>query len=397
LSVASPNRDRNLPNPTLSLPPELLRGIGRKHLPGLDGIRAIAVSLVILYHCGLPVPGGTGVLLFFVLSGFLITWLLLEEANGSGTVSLRHFYARRALRILPAFYLYTVAALAYLWLRHRPVDYSQLTAALLYFNNYWQGIHGDPNTGFSHTWSLAVEEQFYLLWPVLFLLLWRNPRRMAWSLAVAIGVVWIYRLVLLFGFHVNQGYLYEAFDSRADSLTLGCLLAVLLHSGFAARFFHLVCGGPWMAALTVLLFVVSTLAEQSAGFDYRDTVGFAVNGTLSFLLIAQTIAGQDWAGLLNRAPVRYLGRISYALYLWQQMVIPVTDKLLAGAHPVVRIAAGFIAVTAVASASWFGVEKPILGLKKKLGVEAVLPANRPQSVATAQAGIVAGPQSDSAR
>ena len=174
-------------------------------------------------------PGGTGVLLFFVLSGFLITWLLLEEASKTGSVSLRNFYARRALRILPAFYVYAAVMLAYLWLRQRPVNYAQLTAALLYVNNYWQGIYGDPNTGFSHTWSLAVEEQFYFLWPALFLLLWRNPARMARFLTAGIVFVWIYRLVLLYGFHVNQGYLYEAFDSRADSLMIGCLLAVLLH------------------------------------------------------------------------------------------------------------------------------------------------------------------------
>src|SRR5271154_5432023 len=89
-----------------SLPPDLVRGLNQKHLPGLDGIRAIAVSVVIFYHSGLPVPGGTGVLLFFVLSGFLITWLLLEEDKNTGGISLRNFYARRTLRILPPFYVY---------------------------------------------------------------------------------------------------------------------------------------------------------------------------------------------------------------------------------------------------------------------------------------------------
>ena len=123
-----------------------------------------------------------------------------------------------------------------------------------------------------------------------------------------------------------------------------------------------------MIALTALLFVLSTLAEQRFSFDYRDTLGFPFNGVLSFLLMTQVIAGQ-WSGWLNRAPMRYLGRISYSLYLWQQLVIPITEKALADVQPVLRIVAGFVAVTAVASASWFCIEQPILGLKKKFSVE----------------------------
>ncbi len=365
-SLVSGRKEGPASAPT-SLPPDLVRGLARKHLPGLDGIRAIAVSLVILYHAGLPLPGGTGVLLFFVLSGFLITWLLLEEAQNTGRVSLRNFYIRRALRILPAFYVYAAAVLAMAWVRHRPVNYAQLTAALLYVNNYWQGIHGDPNTGFSHTWSLAVEEQFYILWPMLFLSLRRNPARMARVLTCAILAVWIYRLVLVFVFHVNQGYLYEAFDTRADSLMLGCLLAVLLHEGFAARLFRIACSGRWTVLLTLLLFGLSAVAESRSAFDYRDTIGFALNGTLAFFLIAQVIPGRGPAGLLNWAPIRYLGRISYSLYLWQQIAVPVAEKALAGVHPALRLAGEFAAVTAVASASWFCVEKPILGLKKRFG------------------------------
>lgn len=351
-----------------SLPAELVRGLGQKHIPGLDGLRAIAVSLVILYHAGLPLPGGTGVLLFFVLSGFLITWLLLQEADKTGTVSLRNFYARRTLRILPAFYVYAAALLAMAWLRHRPVNYPQLTAALLYVNNYWQGIHGDPNTGFSHTWSLAVEEQFYILWPGVFLLLRRDLSRMARLLAGAIAFVWIYRLALV-ALHVNQGYIYEAFDTRADSLMTGCLLAVLLHEGIAARLFAIVCSARWTIVPTLLLLSLSAAAEFRYGADYRDTIGFALNGLLAFVLIVQVVGGA--AGFLNVAPVRYLGRISYSMYLWQQIVPEAAGKGVAhfypGIHPALRIALEYAAVVAVASASWFCVEKPILRLKRKFG------------------------------
>lgn len=361
----APSLSENSAFAASSLPPDLVRGLSQKHLPGLDGIRAIAVSLVILYHSGLPMPGGTGVLLFFVLSGFLITWLLLEEAAGTGTISLRNFYARRALRILPAFYVYAIVVVGQAMVRHRPVNYPQLTAALLYFNNYFQGILGDPNTGLSHTWSLAVEEQFYFLWPALFLLFWRKPARMARILTGSIVAVWIYRVILVFVFHANQGYLYEAFDTRADSLMIGCLLAVLLHEGFAAQLFSVACSHRWTVLITLSFFVVSTLAESRSGFDYRDLIGFAVNGTLAFFVIAQVLPKRESPGLLNWEPIRYLGRISYPMYLWQQLVVPVVDKALAGAAPAIRIAGGFAAVVAVASLSWFCVEKPILKLKKR--------------------------------
>lgn len=336
-------------------------------MPGLDGIRAVAVSIVIFYHSGLPVPGGTGVLLFFVLSGFLITWLLLRETRQTGTVSLRNFYARRTLRILPPFYLYAAVLLLMAWVRHHPVNRPQLIASLLYFNNYWQGLHGDPNTGFSHTWSLAVEEQFYILWPGIFLLLRRRPLHLARALAGAIVLVWIYRLALVFWFHASQGYIYEAFDTRADSLMIGCLLAVLLDQSQAVRLFRSVCSGRWPILLTLLAFALSSVAEARYGPGYRDTLGLALNGVLAFLLIAQALAGAFPP--LAWTPVRYLGRISYSMYLWQQIVLEVTGKALLrvfpGVPPAIRIAVEFAAVVAAASASWYGLEKPILRLKKR--------------------------------
>jgi peptidoglycan/LPS O-acetylase OafA/YrhL len=110
----------------------------------------------------------------------------------------------------------------------RPLIWPQAFASFFYFNNYYQAIFGNPNTGFSHTWSLAVEEQFYLLWPVLFFLWKDNLRRLIVATISIVIAVWAYRAVLQFGLHVPQGYLYEAFDTRADHLLMGCLLALIL-------------------------------------------------------------------------------------------------------------------------------------------------------------------------
>src|SRR5215203_3503971 len=126
----------------------------------------------------LPVNGGLGVTIFFVLSGFLITWLLLKEEAKWGDVSLRLFYLRRSLRIFPAFYVFwAVIVIGMGVLRHKPVAWPQAISALFYTSNYYQAITGNWQTALFHTWSLAIEEQFYLLWPALFMALRGNDRR----------------------------------------------------------------------------------------------------------------------------------------------------------------------------------------------------------------------------
>jgi peptidoglycan/LPS O-acetylase OafA/YrhL len=362
-----------MPGPTVANPATftagLESGLSGKRLPALDGIRAVAVFLVIFYHAGIPgVPGGLGVLLFFVLSGFLITWLMLGEVERSRTVSLRKFYARRSLRIFPAFYAYAMFILSYALLRGRAVVWPQVVASLLYVNNYWQGLHGDPGTGFSHTWSLAVEEQFYLLWPAVFVMFCRNGRHLVRFLCVSIILVWVYRFLLVP--HVNQGYVYEAFDTRADSLLCGCLLAVVLRHHIWIRFFRGLCSGPAMGVMTILLLMASSLAELLAGTDYRDRFGFAINSVLAAVLLTQAIAlrATPLFAWLERRWVRYLGGISYSLYLWQQFAIPAAERALLPFGRGIAVVGETIACIAAASVSYFVIERPALRLKERFEV-----------------------------
>src|SRR5580692_1199836 len=140
---------------TTSLPPQLESGLQDRHMAGLDGMRAIAAFMVVFYHFGVPmISGGEGVLMFFTLSGFLITWTLLRENEATGTISLGRFYLRRSLRVFPAFYCYAAVLLGVTLVHHGRLVQPDIAPALLYFNNYYQAIHGDPDTGFSHTWSL---------------------------------------------------------------------------------------------------------------------------------------------------------------------------------------------------------------------------------------------------
>ena len=363
-----------------ALPERLRRGLGSRRLPCLDGLRAVAAFLVVFFHFGVPyVSGGLGVLIFFVLSGFLITWLMLQEDEATHTVNLRAFYMRRVLRIFPAFYCYAALILAYALVRGRPVVWPQAGASLLYFNNYYQAIFGDPNTGFSHTWSLAIEEQYYLLWPPVFLLIRPDRRRVRTFLMLAIGAVWIHRALLVFVFRVHEGYIYEAFDTRVDHLLIGCLLAVALNSGAWPRLWERVCARPVYAGLTAAVLAVSSAIEAVFGPAYRDSIGCLINPLLAAILIAQLIAMHGTAGgrLVDWPAFRYLGRISYSIYLYQQFLIDAPKKYFPSAPFVVQLMISAAVIVAAASLSYWLVERPFLSLKKRFErrtSESALPA-----------------------
>jgi peptidoglycan/LPS O-acetylase OafA/YrhL len=351
------------------LPPQLESGLKEPQLAGLDGMRAIAAFLVVFSHFGVPlVSGSTGVLIFFVLSGFLITWLLLRENDERGTVSLRNFYIRRSLRIFPAFYCYAAVYFGVVLVgRHARLVWPQALAALFYANNYYQALNGDPSTGFSHTWSLAIEEQFYLLWPLTFVLLRGNYRRMSQLLAGGILAIWVYREALVFVFHVHEGYIYEAFDTRADHLLMGCLLAVVLRARMFPRFWSWISGRSWAAAATGAMLAISSVGESVYGHVYQDGISFILTPVLTAVWITQLIAlrGTTLWGWMNWGWVRYLGRISYSVYLYQQLLVDAPKKLFAHQPAAVQLAAAVILITLTASASYFFVELPFLRLKAR--------------------------------
>jgi peptidoglycan/LPS O-acetylase OafA/YrhL len=354
--------------PARALPANLEAGLAAKHLAGLDGLRAIAAFLVVFAHAGVPrVPGGMGVLAFFVLSGFLITRLMIVEEVRTGRVSLSQFYLRRSFRIFPAFYAYFVLLLAILVVRHTAINVPQAVSAFFYVSNYYQAINGDPATGFSHTWSLSIEEQFYLLWPLAFLLLGSNRRRFR-ALIVVVPLLWLYRECLIYALHVPQGYIYEALDTRADHLLIGCLLAVALQERRLIPLWRVACASSANVLATVALIAASTVVGWLVPItSYRDAVEFVVQPVLFAVLVAQLIAFPTEAVTrpLNWTWIRFLGTISYSVYLYQQIVVyPVTNAF--HGTPVVGAIAAAIVVVAVAACSYFFVERPFLRLRARV-------------------------------
>lgn len=350
--------------------------LGQPNIPAFDGLRAVAVFLVIGYHFGVPgIPGAHGVLNFFVLSGFLITWILLKENERTGQISLKAFYRRRIIRIFPAFYVYWFLLVALLLLTGRNMPWSHAISSFFYVTNYYNAINGDPNTGFSHTWSLAIEEQFYLLWPLLLLLLRNNLARLTKVLVGIIVGVWIYRVVLVYGFHVRQSWLFASFDTRLDSLMVGCLMAVVLRRGILADWWRRVLSWWWAPALLLVVLLLSVFSGRLLIERYRDVVGFAIEPVMMAGLMALIVAHHKrwWARWLNWGWVRYLGRISYSLYLYQQITLDPARKVFAAFPEVVQFA-GAVAVTViVASGSYWIIERTFQRFRGRQAHEDAVP------------------------
>ena len=344
--------------------------------------------LVFLAHAGLEhrIPGGFGVTIFFFLSGFLITSLMRVEAGSAGTVSLRHFYLRRIFRILPPFYLVLALATALALLRIVPGD-PQLRpemALALHFGNFWFVLHGSDGVpaGTPVYWSLAVEEHFYLLFPLLFLLTLRmglRGRRQALLFLGLCSVILVWRFVLVFALHVSTDRTYLASDARFDSILFGCALAVGLNpvvdepQGSDGLWKH------WLfpAGLALLLFTFIYRAEW-----FRETLRYTLQGIGLIPVFVTAMRFPDWGPFrfLNLKWVAFFGVLTYSLYLVHHVVLFTVRAHLPGLHPVLQGVLGLVISVAFAGAVYRFVERPFARLRKRFG-----PAKRPVQPALREA------------
>lgn len=348
-------------------------------IPGLDGIRAIAISLVVIFHLHIHAIssweeslGRTGVTLFFVLSGFLITWLMLREVDGSGTVSLGKFYVRRFLRIFPGFYFFWSVYVGLALVAGRHISWGNCIAALFYVSNYYWPLRGGEVGGMALTWSLAVEEQFYLVWPSIFKRFRNRLQRMTWILAGLCGAVLLYRIILFYVFHVSSLYLYAAFETRMDSLAIGCLLAISVHTGKARSFVRYVCAHRTLPLITVALFAASMgMPLWAPRVAYWNTEGFSVESLLSAVLLVQMVVlGTEFPWKwINWRWVRFVGTVSYSWYLYNAIGPDAVNASRIG-RTIFRAPAGLIVGLLMACASYYFVEKPFLRLKSKYSIKA---------------------------
>jgi peptidoglycan/LPS O-acetylase OafA/YrhL len=320
------------------------------HVPALDAIRGIAILLVLAVHADHAVPGGAlGVDLFFVLSGFLITSLLLTEWDRDTTISLRSFYRRRALRLLPALVvmLAVVSVVAVLTADDVGGQLVWVLYSLMYVINF-AGLleEGVGNASLQHMWSLSQEEQFYFVWPVLLLLLLRagfRPRLLGVVLGVTAAALLVYRGALESS-GVSVSFLLYAPDMRGLGVVLGCLAAVVFTGGLVRRI------PAWLGGASL---VPACLAIALFTLDGRWQAVYLVPAfciAAAVVLLACVLHPEWWfARLIDRGWLRGLGRISYGLYLWH---IPI--------YVAVGWVAGLPLAILVAMLSYRFVEQPFL-------------------------------------
>jgi peptidoglycan/LPS O-acetylase OafA/YrhL len=299
------------------------------YVPALDGLRGIAIALVLLCHVGWLPGGFLGVDVFFVLSGFLITTLLLEEWSEARSISLRAFYIRRARRLLPALLtllaILTALVAAYVATGTPAAveeSFASIAASLFYFANIVRAT-GHPLIGpLTPMWSLAQEEQFYLFWPPLLLLLLQRGVRLR---SLGIGLAVTASAVMVWRAHLGpSGRTFFAPDTHADPLLIGCLLATLRRGGRLGSI-------PWpVVAIACGALAVDVAAASPTG-SLVYLFGFSVAGLSTAAIIAAAV---DQHGPLPRmltwTPLVNLGVISYGLYVWQGLVLTVFSSLPGG-------------------------------------------------------------------
>lgn len=332
----------------------------------LDGIRGIAIVTVFLAHYGIPFlqRGGFGVDIFFTLSGYLITTILLSEYTKTGDVSFRNFYIRRVLRLFPAllFLLVVYGSLVTLFGKNLTRHFTDIAMVFFYVANF-AGAAGLNRPGeLGHTWSLYVEEQFYLIWPVtLFFLLKKWGARGGLYATVFLALV---SMAEMFFLAPSQPWwrLYYGFDTRAFTLLFGCTFAILIHfwKDRARLPNWMEVPLPLLASTGIALIMLHTDAFTSDPDFFQGKI-FAIPLFTCGLLYAAIMPGfSRTKEILSIRPLIYFGKRSYGLYLWHYWILNVVNST----HLWIKIlcALGSLIITEL---SYRFVEIPFLSLKDK--------------------------------
>jgi peptidoglycan/LPS O-acetylase OafA/YrhL len=343
---------------------ELDRGVRLGYRPELDGLRAIAVVIVIAFHFLQQrfVPGGfLGVDLFFVLSGFLITRLLLEETARHGRVDLGAFYVRRAARLLPAVVLLlavcTVDAFTTRLLGGTTKTLLGVVGTLAYVNNWVRTFGFDSALG--HTWSLSIEEQFYILWPVVLLIAYRRAGiRGIKNAALVVVVIAAAETAIRSFIGTSPVVLYNSTDTHGGVMLMaGCLLATVLPVGGAGSFDARAIDVRRLAPFLVTTIVAMVTFVDLGDSWYWDGAFLLVPVCFALLVVAALRPGVVQAGLRHPALV-WVGGISYGLYLWHYPVWFAVQSEVPGSDATV-IAIAIALTVGIATLSFYYFERPI--------------------------------------
>lgn len=347
-----------------------------RYMAGLDGLRALAVFAVIVYHLNIGwAPGGLlGVDVFFVLSGYLITDILIAQWKRNGRIDWKDFWLRRVRRLMPALLVMIAVVMAWITL----FDHSQLASlrgdvlsGLLYVNNWWNIFHEvsyfssfGPPSPFGHFWSLAVEEQFYLIWPLLLIIGFRfvPQRSRLLKLTLTLALVSALAMVLLYEPGTDPSRVYYGTDTRAFSLLIGAALSIVwpsrklsVQASPQARLFLDCIGGAGLITIVVMIW----MTDHYDSFLYRG--GFVLLSVATAIVVAVLAHPISRLGkVMGWKPLRWFGVRSYGIYLWHYPVIVLTSPTVnTGGAIVVLSILQVGASVALAALSWRFIEEPI--------------------------------------
>ena len=341
------------------------------YYPSLDGLRTIAVGIVLCAHGGVPYfrSGGVGVDIFFVLSGFLITTVLISEWERTGSLSFKNFYARRFLRLAPALLLTCVfVGLAKTWLTGS-FPATDIGLALSYTANWALALYNYQLTWLNHCWSLAIEEQFYLLWPLVIVVLEWNVRSKKTKILVLIAMAasLAVRRALMVGDWSDERINF-GLDTRMDTLICGAALAYFIRGlplgRLPARLSKWVGRVLAPLAFVGLIAVIHVVTWYSPWMGW---IGYVLVAGAAAVVVADLVGGSHslLAGPLATRPMIFIGKISYGLYLLHLPVYYIVEDLIPDASLSVRLAVKIPVSLALAWASFHFLEKRCLKLKTK--------------------------------
>ncbi len=339
--------------------------------PALDGLRGIAILCVLAFHThhllgwSFLNGGNGGVDIFFVLSGFLITTLLVAEWEETGGISFKSFYWRRALRLVPALTLLLVALYFLSDLLLSPVDANQtrraMPVAFVYASDLALAFFNIHLGALQHTWSLAIEEHFYLIWPLLLvagLKLGIGRKRLV-MITLLLALASALHRAVLHQLGAPPVRTYYGFDTRADGLLIGCAAGMCVSWGMV----QLRSLRPLLAPSLLLIVVCMYATDYASPFMHLG--GFTLLAGATAVLIVNVISSPSsyTRSLLEYGPLVWIGRISYGLYLWHYVVFKATS-LVALSWPL-KLCVAVGATFAVTSLSFYLIEQPVLTLRRK--------------------------------
>lgn len=356
------------PTPATSLPNS------NRSIPSLDGLRALSIGLVLLSHAAWFLPrwladsslfryvigiGSHGVAIFFVISGYLITTILLKEERSTATISLKRFYFRRTMRIFPPYYVF-LGAIGLMWTLHKiSLSWPNFLAAATYS---WALYPQDGGSVITHCWSLSIEELFYLVWPITFMLSHGKNR----PLIVLAGILFapVLRIGLYFLVPAFRGHEIYMVQGWVDTMLFGCLLALLrTYSSFEA--WHATHLYGWIVfSLAVIAFYLMPLSQAHLAKPLSalisETLGpFLIALSASLIVLYVVTRTEGLLGrFLNNGALKHIGVLSYSLYLWQQ------PFLIQGGFRLGYV--GFLYTFLLAESSFWLVERPTMALRSHL-------------------------------